>query len=131
MASCDPWKNMAVGWLVENYILDLQSIPRESNNKDVAAMLVELTIEANEESFVIVHQHGGNDVNCKSRIVKNNKRKKHLLELYARGGVMLIGRSRRASWHFCHCRIISLSSHRKNQLIVWVGRRREVSRKLV
>ena len=31
-------------------------------------MLVELTIEANEESFVIVHQHGGNDVNCKSRI---------------------------------------------------------------
>ena len=49
-------------------ILDLQSIPRESNNKDVTAMLVELTIEANEESFVIVHQHGGNDVNCKSRI---------------------------------------------------------------
>ena len=49
-------------------VLDLQSIPRESNNKDVVAMLVELTIEANEESFVIVHQHGGNDVNCKSRI---------------------------------------------------------------
>ena len=49
-------------------ILDLQSIPRESNNKDVAAMLDELTIEANEESFVIVHQHGGNDVTCKSRI---------------------------------------------------------------
>ena len=49
-------------------ILDLQSIPRESNNKDVAAMLVELTREANEESFVIVHQHGGNDVTCKSRI---------------------------------------------------------------
>ena len=67
MASCDPWKNMAVGWLVENYILDLQSIPRESNNKDVAAMLV--------EHVVIVHQHGGNDVNCKLRIVKNNKRK--------------------------------------------------------
>ena len=51
------------------HILDLQSIPRESNNKDVAAMLVELTIEANEESFVIVHQHGGNDVTCKSRII--------------------------------------------------------------
>ena len=51
-------------------ILDLQSIPRELNNKDVAAMLVELTIEANEESFVIVHQHGGNDVTCKSRIQK-------------------------------------------------------------
>ena len=49
-------------------ILDLQSIPRESNNKDVAAMLVELTREANEEPFVIVHQHGGNDVTCKSRI---------------------------------------------------------------
>ena len=58
----------------EKLILDLQSIPRESNNKDVAAMLVELTREANEESFVIVHQHGGNDVTCKSRIqakVKN------------------------------------------------------------
>ena len=40
----------------------LQSIPRESNDKDVAAMLVELTIEANEESLVIVLQHGGNDV---------------------------------------------------------------------
>ena len=40
----------------------LQSIPRESNDKDMAAMLDELTIEANEESFVIVLQHGGNDV---------------------------------------------------------------------
>ena len=39
----------------------MQSIPRESNDKDVAAMLDELT-EANEESFVIVLQHGGNDV---------------------------------------------------------------------
>ena len=28
----------------------------------MAAMLDELTIEANEESFVIVLQHGGNDV---------------------------------------------------------------------
>ena len=27
---------------------DLQSIPRESNDKDVAAMLDELTIEAND-----------------------------------------------------------------------------------
>ena len=53
-------------------ILDLQSIPRESNNKDVVAMLVELTIEANEESFVIVHQHGSNDITCKSRIVQGN-----------------------------------------------------------
>ena len=46
----------------------LQSIPRESNNKDVAAMLVELTIEADEESFVIVIQHGGNDITCKRSI---------------------------------------------------------------
>ena len=52
-------------------ILDLQSIPRESNNKDMAAMLVELTREANEESFVIVHQHDGNDVTCKSRMVNS------------------------------------------------------------
>ena len=35
---------------------------RESNNRDMVAMLDELTIEANEESFVIVLQHGGNDV---------------------------------------------------------------------
>ena len=35
---------------------------RESNDKDVAVMLDELTIEANEESFVIVLHHGGNDV---------------------------------------------------------------------
>ena len=54
---------------IKQPILDLQSIPRESNNKDVAAMLVELTREANEESFVIVHQYGGNDVNCNPRIV--------------------------------------------------------------
>ena len=46
----------------------LQTIPRESNNKDVAAMLVELTIEANEESFVIVLQHGGNDVTRKRSV---------------------------------------------------------------
>ena len=32
------------------------------NPKDVAAMLDELTIEVNEESFVIVLQHGGSDV---------------------------------------------------------------------
>ena len=29
-------------------IFDLQSIPRESNKKDVAAMLVELTIEGSQ-----------------------------------------------------------------------------------
>ena len=47
----------------------LQSIP---NDKDVAAMLDELTIEADEESFVIVHQHGGNDVICERSIKKSN-----------------------------------------------------------
>ena len=41
----------------------------QSNNKDVAAMLVELRMEANEESFVIVLQHGGNDVTCKRSVV--------------------------------------------------------------
>ena len=40
----------------------LQSIPTDSNDKDVAAMLDELTIEANEECFVIVLQHGDNNV---------------------------------------------------------------------
>ena len=40
----------------------LQSIGRDSNDKDMAAILDELTIEANEESFVIVLQHSGNDI---------------------------------------------------------------------
>ena len=44
----------------------LQSIPGDSNDKDVAAMLDELTIEAAEESFVVVLQNGGNDVTCKT-----------------------------------------------------------------
>ena len=44
----------------------MQSIPRDSNHKDVAAMLVELTIEADEESFVIVLQH---DVTCERSVV--------------------------------------------------------------
>ena len=34
----------------------------------MAAMLDELTIEANEESFVIILQHGGNDVTLKQPI---------------------------------------------------------------
>ena len=58
------------GGLIFRYIDGLQSIPRESNDKDVVAMLVQLTIEANEESFVIVLQHGGNDVTCKRSIVE-------------------------------------------------------------
>ena len=45
----------------------LQSIPRESKEKDTAAMLAELTIEANEESFVIILQHG---LTWKQSIVK-------------------------------------------------------------
>ena len=47
-----------------NPIDGLQSIPRDPNGKDVevAAMLVELTIAANEESFVIILQHGSIDV---------------------------------------------------------------------
>ena len=45
-----------------NAFFGLQSIPRESNDKGVAAMLDELTIEANEESFIVVLQHGGNNV---------------------------------------------------------------------
>ena len=40
----------------------LQPILRELKEKDMAAMLDELPIEANEESFVIVLQHGGNDI---------------------------------------------------------------------
>ena len=40
------------------HIDGLQSLPRESNDKDMVAMLDELTTEAtcNEESFVIVLQ---------------------------------------------------------------------------
>ena len=33
--------------------------------------LDELTIEANEESFVVVLQHGGNDVTCKGSVVRD------------------------------------------------------------
>ena len=61
---------MATG--IEGLVLlidGLQSISRESNGKDVAAMLVELTIEANGESFNVVLQHGGNDVTCKRSIL--------------------------------------------------------------
>ena len=40
----------------------LQPIPGESKKKNMAAILDELTIESDEEYFVIVLQHGGNDV---------------------------------------------------------------------
>ena len=52
----------------------VQSISRDSNDKDVAAMLGERTIEASEESFVIVLQHGGNDVTCKRSIPRGGGR---------------------------------------------------------
>ena len=52
---------------IKHSLIDgLQSIPKKSNDKDVAAMLDELTTEANEEYFVIVLQHGGNDVTMKT-----------------------------------------------------------------
>ena len=50
---------MLVAFIV---LMVLQPIPRESKEKDTAAMLDELTIAANEVSFVIALQHGGNDV---------------------------------------------------------------------
>jgi hypothetical protein len=43
-------------------ILGLQSFPRECEDKDMAAMLVDITKEANEKYFVNVLQHGGYDV---------------------------------------------------------------------
>jgi hypothetical protein len=36
----------------------------------MAAMLEDITKEANDKSFVIVFQHGGDDVTCKRRITK-------------------------------------------------------------
>jgi hypothetical protein len=47
----------------------LQSFPRECEDKDMAAMLDDITKEANEESFVNVFQHGGDDFTCNRRIV--------------------------------------------------------------
>ena len=67
----------------------LHSIPRDPNDKDVAAMLDELTIEANEEYFVIVLQHGGNDVTCKRYIVEKSDfyefKSTELISLYRLG----------------------------------------------
>ena len=40
----------------------LQSIPRDSDNKCMAAMLVEQTKETFEKCFVYVHQDGEDDV---------------------------------------------------------------------
>ena len=48
----------------------LQPVPRDSVNKGVVAMLGEQTKEANPKSFVYDHQHGGDDVTCKPRILE-------------------------------------------------------------
>jgi hypothetical protein len=53
-------------------ILGLQSFPRECEDKDMAAMLVPQTKEANEKSFVNVLQHGGYDVTCNQIITLYN-----------------------------------------------------------
>jgi hypothetical protein len=43
-------------------IVGLQSFPRECEDKDMAAMLDDITKEANDKYFVNVLQHGGYDV---------------------------------------------------------------------
>ena len=54
---------MSIVFLVNCLCVDgLQPFHRESKEKDVVAMLVELTIESIEKSFVIVLHHGGNDI---------------------------------------------------------------------
>ena len=58
--------------LISSPIDGLQSISQDSNDKDITAMLVELTIETNEESFVVVPQHGGIDVTSKGSIYAVN-----------------------------------------------------------
>ena len=40
-------------------------MPGDSYDKDVAAILVDQTTEANREFFVIALQHGSNDLTCK------------------------------------------------------------------
>lgn len=46
----------------------LQSSPRESKDKAMAAMLVVLTRKENEKSIIVYHQHGDDEVTCKSSI---------------------------------------------------------------
>jgi hypothetical protein len=45
-----------------------ESFPRECEDKDMAAMLDDITKEANEKSFVNVHQHVDYDVGCNQRM---------------------------------------------------------------
>jgi hypothetical protein len=49
-------------------ILELQSFRRKCEDKDMAAMLDDITKDVNEKYFVNVLQHGGDDVTCSRRI---------------------------------------------------------------
>ena len=51
-----------------NNIDDLQSIPEDSKDSDMAVMLVPHAMEVNEILLRKFHQHGRHDVTCKSRI---------------------------------------------------------------
>jgi hypothetical protein len=42
-----------------------------SNSKEILAALLVLLTKANEKSFVNVHHHGGDDVECKRRLSRN------------------------------------------------------------
>jgi hypothetical protein len=46
-----------------------ESFPRECKDKDVAAMLDDITKEAKKKYFVKVLQHGGDEVTCNRRII--------------------------------------------------------------
>jgi hypothetical protein len=48
----------------------MQSFPRECEDKDMAAMLDDITEEGNEKYFVNVLQHGGYDVTCNRRTAR-------------------------------------------------------------
>jgi hypothetical protein len=52
-------------------ILELQSFPREYEDKDMAAMLDDVTKWANEKYFVNDHQHGDYDITCNWSIQTN------------------------------------------------------------
>ena len=49
-------------WIWSRTICGFQSVPGNPSDKDVAAMLVHITIEANEESFINMNQQGGIDM---------------------------------------------------------------------
>ena len=57
--------------MIQSSIAGLQPIPRDSNDKDTAAMLVVQTIEADYKDFVNDHQHGGDDVTRKLPISRS------------------------------------------------------------